>query len=71
LREPAMDRYDAMLAEIRAAVDEDVVRDARHFLAELDADSAEGMWFDAVAESFPSRLDAAIAYVRGVKGAAR
>ena len=40
--------------------------EARRFLRELDPDSQEGLWFDAVAEAYPSRLEAAIAYVREV-----
>jgi hypothetical protein len=40
-------------------------RVARAFLEQLDPESQEGMWFDAFAASFPSRLDAAIAYVEG------
>ncbi|HVH41843.1 MAG TPA: hypothetical protein VM925_05850 [Labilithrix sp.] len=42
--------------------------EARRFLQELDPDSQEGLWFDAVAEGYPSRLEAAVAYVRDVKG---
>ena len=41
--------------------------EARAFLARLDPESQEGMWFEAVAEKFPSRIDAAIAYLREVK----
>ncbi len=44
-------------------------RAARRFLEGLDPGSQEGLWFEAVAERFPSRLDAAIAYVRDVKHA--
>jgi hypothetical protein len=40
---------------------------ARVFLKDLDPNSQEGMWFDAIAERFPSRLDAAVAYLRDVK----
>lgn len=42
-------------------------RAARTFLDGLDPSSQEGMWFDAVAASFASRVDAAIAYLRDVK----
>ena len=39
-------------------------QEARRFLHDLNPDSQEGMWFEAFAESYPSRLDAAIVYVR-------
>lgn len=40
---------------------------AKAFLRNLDSNSQEGMWFEAIAERFPTRLDAAIAYLRDVK----
>ena len=40
---------------------------ARAFLKSLDPNSQEGMWFEALAEKFPSRLEAAVAYLRDVK----
>ncbi len=40
---------------------------ARNFLARLDPDSQEALWFEALAEKYPSRLDAAVAYLRDVK----
>jgi hypothetical protein len=62
-----MNHHRKMLSDIRDELAEDRTRDleaeARRFLAALDPDSSEGMWFDAVAASFPSRLEAAIAYV--------
>lgn len=42
-------------------------RAARVFLSHLDPESQEGMWFEALAERFPSRIEAAIAYLRDVK----
>lgn len=45
---------------------ENVTR-ARAFLKNLDPNSQEGMWFEALAEKFPNRLDAAVAYLRDVK----
>ena len=50
-----------------AEAERDLRDDARRFLGSLDGDSQEGMWFEAFAEGFPSRLDAAIAYVRDMK----
>ena len=65
-----MDRYTNMLTQVCAELDvaERTEREAkaRRFLARLDPHSTEGMWFEAVAGSFPSRLDAAIAYVEAV-----
>jgi hypothetical protein len=67
-----MDRYARMLDDVRREVEavstRDVERRARHFLAALDPDSVEGMWFEALAEGFPTRLEAAIVYLRDVKG---
>lgn len=40
---------------------------ARVFLTNLDPNSQEGMWFEALAEKFPSRLEAAVVYLRDVK----
>jgi hypothetical protein len=40
---------------------------ARAFLKNLDPESQEGMWFEAMAERFPSRLEAAVVYLRDVK----
>lgn len=42
-------------------------RAARVFLDKLDSESQEGMWFEALAERFPTRIEAAIAYLRDVK----
>jgi hypothetical protein len=60
-----IDRWDRMLDEVRAEVDREAREQARRFLAALDPESSEGMWFDAFAEGFATRLDAAVAYVRG------
>jgi hypothetical protein len=60
-----IDPLDAMLDAVRAEVEMGAREEARRFLAKLDRDSSEGMWFDAFAQSFPSRLDAAVAYLRG------
>ncbi|HVJ88849.1 MAG TPA: hypothetical protein VM580_03535 [Labilithrix sp.] len=38
--------------------------EAKRFLRDLDPDSQEGMWFEAFAECYPSRLEAALVYVR-------
>lgn len=59
-----LDREDVATQRESAQREE---RAARAFLARLDADSQEGMWFDAVATAFPSRLHAAVAYLREVK----
>ena len=40
-----------------------LTRQAQHWLAKLDPYSEEGMWFDQLAESYPSRLDAAMSYL--------
>jgi len=40
---------------------------ARTFLTHLDPESQEGMWFEAMAEKFSSRLEAAVVYLRDVK----
>jgi hypothetical protein len=66
-----VDRHDELLAEIRGELEtaeraRDVER-ARAFLRALDPESSEGMWFDAMVDRYPTRLDAAIAYVREVK----
>jgi hypothetical protein len=58
---------DDILGEVAAADAREAERRARRFLATLDPDSTEGMWFDALAERFPTRLQAAIVYVRDVK----
>jgi hypothetical protein len=47
-----------------AEAERDLRDEARSFLASLDVDSQEGMWFEAFAEGFPSRLDAAVVYVK-------
>jgi hypothetical protein len=65
-----MDRLGAMMESVRTEIaheDDALVRaQAERFLRTLDAASQLGMWFDALAESYPSRLDAAMAYVRDV-----
>lgn len=61
-----MDRYDRMLAEVHAELHAETEAEAARFLATLDPTSAEGLWFEAIASSFPSRLAAAAAYVRDV-----
>ena len=63
------DVVQSMDAEVKAESERHLRDQARAFLQSLDADSQEGMWFDAFAESFPSRLEAAVAYVRDVKRA--
>jgi hypothetical protein len=65
-----MDHYERDLAAIRAELErgeyESDLERARTFLRVLDPESAEGEWFEAIAAGFPSRLDAALAYVRQV-----
>lgn len=60
-----------MLRDAVAELDRETLQDqrqaARAFLKDLDPHSQEGMWFDAMAERFPSRLEAAVAYLRDVK----
>ena len=50
-----------------AEAEHDFRDEARRFLGSLDVDSQEGMWFEAFAEGFPSRLDAAVVYVKDMK----
>lgn len=57
------ERLERMLTDVRLGFDRELERDARRFLATLDPSSQDGMWFEAFAESFPSRLAAAIAYL--------
>jgi len=59
-----LDREEAATRHAERVKDE---RSARLFLEKLDPDSQEGMWFEAVAEKFPTRVEAAIAYLRDVK----
>ncbi|VEP13282.1 conserved hypothetical protein [Hyella patelloides LEGE 07179] len=40
-----------------------LIRQAEKWLANLDPTSDEGMWFNQLAESYPSKLDAAISYL--------
>lgn len=60
-----LDREEAAARQRLRAREE---RRARTFLDALDPDSQEGMWFEAIADAFPSRLEAAIVYLRDVKG---
>lgn len=66
-----IDRLRWILHDVVATMDAETERDLRgeagRFLASLDVESQEGMWFDAFAEGFPSRLDAALAYVKDMK----
>jgi hypothetical protein len=55
------------IAELDRETELEERRAARAFLKELDPNSQEGMWFEALAEKFPSRLEAAVAYLRDVK----
>ncbi len=41
-----------------------LIRQAEKWLANLDPSSDEGMWFNQLAESYPSKLEAAINYLR-------
>lgn len=45
----------------------ELIRQAERWLANLDPFSDEGMWFDRLAESYPSKLDAAIHYLSTLK----
>jgi hypothetical protein len=69
------DRYDLLLDELgRELVHEEARAEraaAQRFLASLDRSSPEGEWFETLAEGFPSRLEAAIAYLREMSGASR
>ncbi len=40
-----------------------LVRQAEKWLAQIDVNSDEGMWFNQLAESYPSKLEAAISYL--------
>ena len=70
-----MDLLRWVLRDVVAKMDAESARDlreeAQRFLGALDVESQEGMWFDAFAEGFPSRLDAAVVYVRDIKPAWR
>lgn len=44
-----------------------LTRQAEQWLAKLDPLSDEGMWFDGLAESYPSRLEAAISYLSTIE----
>ncbi len=44
------------------------IAQAKKWLNQLQPYSEEGMWFDQFAESYPSRLDAAIDYLKALKG---
>jgi hypothetical protein len=50
--------------EVRALDRAAHVSEAKAFLARLDPGSQVGLWFEAFAESFPSRLEAAVEYTR-------
>ena len=41
-----------------------LIRQAEKWLANLDPSSDEGMWFNQLAESYPSKLEAAISYLQ-------
>ncbi len=43
------------------------IAQAKQWLDQLEAYSEEGMWFEQFAESYPSRLDAAIDYLKALK----
>jgi len=66
--EPSLQK---MLRDAVAELDRETEKDQRvaaeTFLRNLDPESQEGMWFDAMASQFPSRLAAAVAYLRDVK----
>ncbi|AFZ37711.1 hypothetical protein Sta7437_4238 [Stanieria cyanosphaera PCC 7437] len=44
-----------------------LVQQAEQWLKNLDPNSDEGMWFNELAESYPSRLEAAISYLSTLK----
>jgi hypothetical protein len=44
-----------------------LTRQAEQWLAKLDPLSSEGMWFNQLAESYPSRLEAAISYLSTIE----
>lgn len=56
-----------VMTELRQEEEAQVLDRARRFLRELDPESQEGLWFEALAGSFPDRLTAALSYVRTVK----
>ena len=60
-----------MMRDAIAELDRETELEQRHaaraFLKNLDPNSQEGMWFEALAEKFPNRIEAAVAYLRDVK----
>lgn len=56
-----------VMTELRQEDEAQALEGARRFLRDLDPESQEGLWFEALAESFPDRLAAALSYVRTVK----
>jgi hypothetical protein len=48
------------IAELDRETELEHDRAARAFLKNLDPHSQEGMWFEALAEKFPNRLEAAL-----------
>jgi hypothetical protein len=65
------DRLGALLEGVRTEFEREdergLMQRAERFLASLDRASQLGMWFDAFAASYPSRIAAAMVYVRELK----
>jgi hypothetical protein len=63
-------RLVAMLDGVREELDREDERGlrakAQQILDELDPESEEGLWFEAFAETFASRFEAALVYAREV-----
>ncbi|HYW22062.1 MAG TPA: hypothetical protein VE956_22675 [Nodularia sp. (in: cyanobacteria)] len=51
-------------AEIKAQEIAALQREAQAWLKKLDPFSSEGLWFESFAESYPSKLEAAIEYLQ-------
>lgn len=50
--------------KLRAKKQEAVKKQAKDWLAKLDPLSSEGLWFERFAETYPSKLEAAVEYLQ-------
>ncbi|MEA5506654.1 hypothetical protein VB735_26845 [Halotia wernerae UHCC 0503] len=63
-RQQELEQEQIRQAQIKAKQLETLKHRAKEWLGKLDSFSPEGLWFERFAESYPSKLEAAIEYLQ-------
>jgi len=66
-RQQELEQEKILQAQLKVKQLETLKKQAKEWLSKLDPFSPEGLWFERFAESYPSKLEAAIEYLQNNK----